>query len=243
MNSINNLLRQIIKDKQTNLCLAADVSDRERLLKLARELGPYICVLKTHIDIVSDFDQSLTEELKALSAKHRFLLFEDRKFADIGNTVKQQYAQGIYRIAEWADLVNAHILPGPGVIKGLQEVGQPLGRGLLLLAQMSSSDNLLTEEYTRQAVKMAKEHKDFVAGFIAQEKLDDEFITMVPGVKLSAGGDSLGQQYNTPEYVIKEKGADVIIVGRGIYEADDPVGQAERYRKIAWQAYSERALS
>jgi orotidine-5'-phosphate decarboxylase len=39
---------------------------------------------QTHIDIVEDFDQHLIEELVTLSKEHEFLIFEDRKFGDIG---------------------------------------------------------------------------------------------------------------------------------------------------------------
>lgn len=46
--------------------------------------SPSCWCLQTHIDIVSDFDDDLVEQLKALSVKHDFLIWEDRKFADIG---------------------------------------------------------------------------------------------------------------------------------------------------------------
>ena len=232
-------LLELMEEKQTNLSIAADVTSKEKLLKIADELGPEICVLKTHIDIIEDFDQDLIIELQRLSEKHNFLIFEDRKFADIGNTVKHQYQNGIYHIADWAHITNAHTVPGPGIIDGLKEVGLAKGRGLLLLAEMSSKGTLVKGDYTAETLEMAKSNKDFVIGFIAMRKLcdDDCFVTMTPGVQLAVGTDNLGQQYNTPEKVIGEQKSDVIIVGRGIYEAENPIAEAKKYREAGWKAY------
>lgn len=235
-------LLALMDKKQTNLSIAADVTTKSALLKIADELGPYICVLKTHIDIVEDFDTDLITELQRLSEKHNFLIFEDRKFADIGNTVAHQYQDGIYHIADWAHITNAHTVPGPGIIDGLKKVGLSKGRGLLLLAEMSSKGTLAKGEYTQETIKMAQENKDFVIGFITMRQLVDDpcFINMTPGVQLSAGGDALGQQYNTPENIITKQKSDIIIVGRGIYEAVDPVAEAVKYQEAGWFAYTDR---
>ena len=234
-------LFELMDAKQTNLAVAADLTDWHKLVSLIESIGSEICVLKTHIDVITNLPNDFIKQLNQLKEKYDFLLFEDRKFADIGNTVKLQYQEGIYKIADWADITNCHIVPGPGVIEGLKEVGLAKGRGLLLLAEMSSAENLATGDYTQKAVEWAKKYNDFVIGFIGLKRLlnDEKFITMTPGVNLSATGDDLKQQYNTPEKVIAA-GSDIIIVGRGIYEAADPLAEAKKYRKAGWSAYQAR---
>ncbi|KAF8420423.1 Orotidine 5'-phosphate decarboxylase domain-containing protein [Tirmania nivea] len=261
--AIGRHLLSVISSKRTNLCLSIDVTSPPRALEIVRTLAPKICLVKTHIDILAfPADAALsiaqfTRALTSLAKQHNFLIFEDRKFADIGNTVSHQYGGGVYRIADWAHITNAHSLPGEGIIQGLQKVadalplspqGQPQdsARGLLLLEEMSSAGNLFNSAgYRSSTLDMARRNKNFVMGFIAMGKVGEEregedWIIMTPGVNIASTGDALGQQYKTPEHVIGERGSDVIIVGRGIYGSEDMLGAAEEYRRRGWEAYERR---
>ncbi|XP_041472334.1 uridine 5'-monophosphate synthase-like [Lytechinus variegatus] len=231
----------IMEDKQTNLAFSVDVTTSSQVLELADQVGPYICVLKTHVDILEDFSSTFIQSLQDLAEKHNFLIFEDRKFADIGNTVQHQYSSGMYKISEWSHITNAHSVAGPGIISGLKAVGGAKNRACLLIGQMSSSGNLATGEYTKATVKMAEENSDFVIGFISTSSLtpDPTFIHMTPGVKLSEGKDNLGQQYLTPAEVITNRKSDIIIVGRGIYQASNPAEVARQYQEAGMKAYHQ----
>lgn len=343
--------------KKSNLCLSADVDTAAELLELADTIGPKIVVLKTHYDIVRGWKHStrngMGAKLAQLARHHGFLIFEDRKFGDIGSTVQKQYVAGDARIIEWAHIVNVNMVPGPLVVDALSDAAAswrekkryevktdisvgtprpeseeeevdverasrsqrgsnhvetdgnldtsrtppegrkasivsittvsqhfedasseirrnqfldeedmepfngieeaPLERGLLVLAQMSSAGNMMNREYTQACVETARKNKNFVMGYISQETLntdpEDQFLSMTPGCQLPPAGeddeakvkgDGKGQQYNTPKKIVGELGCDIIIVGRGIIKAENPVEEAERYRAKAWEAYEER---
>ncbi|KDN45935.1 OMPdecase-domain-containing protein [Tilletiaria anomala UBC 951] len=260
---------ETMERKKTNLCVSVDVTTCKELIAVVKAVGNDVCMVKTHVDILSDFSPAFVSTLQSLAEELDLVIFEDRKFADIGNTVSLQYSSGVHKIASWAHLTNAHLVPGPGIIKGLAKVGKELGRGCLLLAEMSSKGNLCTPEYRDANMRAAVEDEDnFIIGFIAMNRFDEsfyadlritpgkrkDFLILTPGVNLSSSGDAMGQQYRTPAQVIEESGCDMIIVGRGIYGAlleasaeADPASalakveaEAKRYREAGWSAYERR---
>lgn len=78
-------LLRLIDIKKTNLCVSADISTSAELLKLAEDVGDQICVLKTHADIIKDFTDKTIRALTEIAKRKRFIIFEDRKFGDIGS--------------------------------------------------------------------------------------------------------------------------------------------------------------
>ena len=106
-------------DKETNLAVSADLTTSQSVLDLAEAIGADICLFKIHADIIADFTQEFTQKLKAIAEKQNFLIMEDRKFSDIGFTVSHQLSGGVHRIADWADLVTLHGVPGAGIVDGL----------------------------------------------------------------------------------------------------------------------------
>jgi uridine monophosphate synthetase len=122
---LSRYLFRLMDLKASNLCLSADVTTARELLTLADKVGPSIVVLKTHYDLISGWDYNpqtgTGPKLAALARKHGFLIFEDRKFVDIGKTVQMQFTAGTARIIEWAHITNANIDAGKDMVRALAE--------------------------------------------------------------------------------------------------------------------------
>jgi orotidine 5'-phosphate decarboxylase subfamily 1 len=244
----------LMAEKKTNLAAAADYTDAAETIKLAELIGEEIAVLKTHADIWKSFSKETVSKIAELSRKHNFMIFEDRKFADIGNIVRLQYSEGIYRIADWANLVSAHLITGPAIIDAICNAAKNrndgVKRGVLVLAQMSSAETFATGDYTKKCVGMANSKKDAIAGYIGAGSDENELkklssisfdghIIFTPGIHMKAKADNIGQRYAAPDKAIFA-GSDVIIVGRGICESENPAEEAKLYRNAGWNAYLKR---
>ncbi len=245
-NHLTKLLKDKILKKKSNLILSLDVDNQKEFFEILDKTAKHIVMLKTHIDILTDFDKNFIPKLKEYALKYDFMIFEDRKFADIGNTVRKQYQGGIYKIKNWAHFVTVHAIPGEGILQGLFNGIE--NRSSFLLAKMSSKGNLINETYTRNVFNMGEKYHELVSGYICHANGKEELrklknkipkgqLMLMPGVKLQAGSDATGQQYTTVEDAM-EGGADCIIVGRGIIEAENPEAKAKEYRERAWKGYN-----
>ncbi|HCR76569.1 MAG TPA: orotidine 5'-phosphate decarboxylase [Chryseobacterium sp.] len=229
--SVSKKLLETALAKQSNLIASADVTTTQELLDLAEKVGPHVIALKTHIDIISDFEYEKTiTPLKALAAKHNFLLMEDRKFADIGNTQELQFTSGVFKITDWADFVTSQVIGGFESLDCFKNVG------VVAIIGMSSKGALTTSAYREEALKIASSHPNVIGG-VSQNTLPEEMLLFTPGVNLADSGDGKGQQYNTPEHVFKTLHTDFIIVGRGIYKAENAEQAAQTYKSEGWKAY------
>ena len=228
---VSKKLLEIAIEKKSNLIASADVITTQELLDFAEKVGPNIVALKTHIDIITDFDPDKTIlPLKDIAAKYNFLLMEDRKFADIGSTQELQFSYGMYKISNWADFVTAQVIGGYDSLECFRNVG------VVAILSMSSKGTLTDANYFEEAQKVAVSHPNVIGG-VSQKPVSDDLLLFTPGVNLEVKGDGKGQQYNTPEHVFSTLHTDYMIVGRGIYKADDQEKASLSYKIAGWDAY------
>ncbi len=229
--SVSQKLLEIAIEKKSNLIASADVITTAELLQLADKIGPNIVALKTHIDIITDFDPDKTIlPLKDLATKHNFLLMEDRKFADIGNTQELQFSYGVYKISNWADFVTAQVIGGYDSLDCFRNVG------VVAIVSMSSKGTLTDQHYFEEAEKIAISHPNVIGG-VSQKAISENLLLFTPGVNLDSKGDGKGQQYNTPDHVFRNLHTDFMIVGRGIYKSADAEQASLQYKTEGWNAY------
>lgn len=252
-NPLMRKLLQIIIDKKSTLCVAADIYPIETVIKLVHQIGPHICMLKLHMGIYQNERERLNDfydQLCQLKKKHNFLLFEDRKYFD-GNQAVQLDCAGYFR---YFDLVTVVPLLGDATFRAIESAVQQAGlpedepRGCLAICELSfggaSADRQELGCVSLDGPKIldiAQRNHKICAGIIAQKlKVQDPslLIKASPGVHMSQTTDGRNQQWRTPEAVVAD-GADVIIVGRGIVGQPEErwADLAREYKEKAFQSY------
>lgn len=227
-------LLEIIKEKETVLVLSLDVVKKGRFFKVLKKCAPYICALKLHLDIYPFMTPRILKKIITISKKHNFIIIEDRKFSDIGNTQRLQ-AEAL--IKKGITYFTSHIFTGEKALRSL-----PIESKLFLVSDMSCEGAFFSDvDYLNLKKEMHKQSSDYyesihqVIGFVSQHRININsgripFI-LRPGIRLSAktkNKDTMGQTY---KYPMVDSGV-CWVVGREICDANSPEVIAKQYKNI-----------
>jgi len=217
------------------LIVSLDIDDFARAARLIDVLSPEVSHFKVGIAPFVNFGDKLLEKLSLANKK----VFLDLKFHDIPNTVKNAARAAAHK---GIFMMNVHCLGGRRMMEAAMEgvvaanvKQRPLLLGVTILTSMTGQDMQalgMRGEVQQKVLELAALAKssglDGVvasaqeAGMIKQE-LGKDFLVVTPGIRPTWAMKKEDQRrVVTPSQAIAA-GADYIVVGRPIIQADDPL--------------------
>ncbi|MEM0214531.1 MAG: orotidine-5'-phosphate decarboxylase [Archaeoglobaceae archaeon] len=208
------------------LILALDVEERRIALKIAEELCDLVDRFKVNYPLVLSSGIRIISELSEIKP-----VIADLKIADVPH-ISAKIAEIAFR--NDAKAVIAHGFAGSDSLKAVLSVAKRFGGELYVVTELSSpGGEEFMSKFSLEIVKKAKEIgcQGLIAPATRIERLKE--IKEVAGeMKILCPG--IGAQGGSLEAL---RFADGIIVGRSIYEAENPRKEAKKLREYV-QAYS-----
>jgi orotidine-5'-phosphate decarboxylase len=224
-------------DARSFLCIALDVDTRKDALRLVRLLKDFSSRFKVGLQLFSSVGPSIIEKL----CESGVSVFVDLKLNDIPNTVKGAVSA---LSNHGASLITVHSLAGKEVIRMAKETALKFSPppSIIAVTLLTSLDRKALAE-----MGIEKEPNDFVVSLAeaaveagadgvvasAQETgllrriLPRNTLIITPGIRLAHTIDDQ-KRVTTPQSAIKA-GADILVVGRPIIEAENPRFAAKQF--------------
>lgn len=219
--------------------VALDTPDLDRAIALAEAVRGHVGGVKTGLEFFSANGADGVRAIVDLGLP----VFLDLKFHDIPNTV----AGAVRAVAGLgASIVNVHASGGPAMLDAAREAAEstggasrPLVIAVTVLTSMDDGDLAAVgqtppaEEQVVRLAKLTQEHGlDGVVCSPAEiasirAACGPDFKLIVPGIRpdWAASGDQ--KRITTPRQA-RDRGADMLVIGRPITGADDPATAAAR---------------
>ncbi len=208
----------------TELILALDVTEKKKALAISRACAPHIDAIKLGYPLVLSCGLSLVRELEEVDIP----LIADFKVADIPNTnrliVEQVFDAGFSSVI-------CHGFTGKDAITACVDTTSDYGGACFVVAEMShpGGAEFFGGETAERIARLAMECG--ADGIIAPATRPDRVRILRDIVRdrkiLSPG---IGVQGGDPDRIAGL--VDGIIVGRAIYEAEDPIGAARAFNRF-----------
>lgn len=218
---------------QSLVCVALDFDNQSAAEQLISQLSPNECAVKVGKEL---FTSAGPEFVRSLVTKG-FKVFLDLKFHDIPNTVAKAVAASA-ELGVW--MVNVHASGGERMLTAAREALIPYGEkapkliAVTVLTSMSDADlaesgvNVSAAEQVQRLAKLT--HSAGLDGVVcsAQEattlrqQFGNEFMLVTPGIRpAGSAADDQRRTMTPPE--AQTAGVDVLVIGRPITAATDPL--------------------
>jgi orotidine-5'-phosphate decarboxylase len=218
------------------LCIAIDTPDLDRATRLARELKPSIGYVKLGME----FFYAHGAVGYARVAETGAPIFLDLKLHDIPNTVAEGL-RSLLRLDPKPAIVNVHATGGLDMMKAAADAvaGQSKLIAVTILTSLSDDDIWAagfetarnTEGHARSLAELAR--RAGLDGVVCsphdlvgiRHDLGRDFLAVVPGIRPADASVQDQKRVATPAAAMAA-GADVLVIGRAITGAADPVKAA-----------------
>jgi len=201
----------------SRLILALDVYDRSRAIEIAECTADYLWAVKVNWPLIIGSGLKIITELKQLTG---LPIIADLKLADIPNT-NRLIAEKVFEAG--ADYIIVHGFAGRDSVKAVAELGETL-----IVVEMSHPGaGEFIQPVADRLIEMANELEPFgvIAPATRPERVRYIRSKLRSGIKVITPG--IGAQGGKAGEAIKA-GADYVIVGRSIYESENPREAARR---------------
>lgn len=221
-----------MRELRKKIIFPLDFQDLKEALFWVERLSPYVGVFKIGLELFTKEGPRAVEEVKKRSEAQIFL---DLKLLDIPNTIA-----GAVRSASslGVDFLTVHILSGRRALESAVKSAEGGLKilGVTILTSLDKADllelgfngelisNLEDLVFKLAYLARATGCDGLVASAREVSMLKEAFpqlITVVPGIRLVASSKDDQQRTATPYEAIR-KGADYLVIGRPIREAEDP---------------------
>jgi orotidine-5'-phosphate decarboxylase len=228
------------------LIVALDMPTLGEAERLVATLGQSVAFYKVGLELLFAGGLELARALKA-DGKRVFL---DMKLLDIGNTVERAVANATEFGVDFLT-VHGHDL------KTMRAAVAGRGKSRLTLLAVTVLTNLTAEDLKQQGTTLTPSELVLMRARLAHESGFDGviasgqeaariraatapgFLIVTPGIRLTGSTSDDQERITTPDHAIAA-GADYIVVGRPITQADDPRAVAEAFIHHIRDAHAAR---
>lgn len=220
------------------ICLALDTPDVDRARTLARTLRHHVGYIKIGMEFFYANGAAAYEQVAAEGLP----IFLDLKLHDIPNTVEQGLTS-LMRLAPPPAIINVHAQGGLAMMQAARSAVPATTRliAVTVLTSLSHDDCIATghdPELSTADLAMTLAQLTHKAGLdgvvcsphdleVIRAMVPRPFLTVVPGIRPEGTDKQDQKRIATPKAAIAA-GADVLVIGRAITGAVDPVAAAAR---------------